>query len=211
MFNGETEKTILSESAKDAIAEIFSSCARATSIDVKEMKSSSNSVAVLSSVTQSDSKSADPAVQGNENTTEETKTPVETTAGSQDSESCGNKESEAESKQTARCSLSEALLTKDQICSLAPGNLLLSFLNAVRHAKESTTELVNQLLRNHGSPFEESDERVLGLEGFVNWLQIRGGQDVRGIWKGVISCGYDLQFSRYAITLTAMLKKAVWV
>ena len=104
--------------------------------------------------------------------------------------------SETSSKQTAAISLSETPLTKDQICSLGPGNLLMSFLNAVRHAKEATTEIVTQLLRDHGSPVEESEERVLKLEGFINWLLARGSQDVRAIWKGIIACGYDLEFNR---------------
>ena len=72
----------------------------------------------------------------------------------------------------------------------------MSFLNAVRHAKEATTEIVTQLLRDHGSPVEESEERVLKLEGFINWLLARGSQDVRAIWKGIIACGYDLEFNR---------------
>lgn len=173
MFNTESEKTTFTESAKGAVAEIFASCAR---VDVEEMK------LINSEVVQSNSKTS-AISQTNE-------------VSSVEFEIANDVGSEKSSIQTAAISLSEAPLTKDQICSLAPGNLLLSFLNAVRHAKEATTEIVTQLLRDHGSPVEESEERVLKLEGFINWLLARGSQDVRAIWKGIIACGYDLVFNR---------------
>ena len=187
MFNGESGKG-LSESARGALAEIFSSCARATNIDVVKEITSNNLEAVQSS--------ASPGVA--ETTTE----PQSHVVPSQDKKGCTNsdKDHETTSRQTAQSSSSEGILTKDQICSLAPGNLLLSFFNAVRHAKESTSELVTQLLRVHGTFVKGSDENVLRLEGFLDWALLRGYQDVRVIWKGVIACGYDLQFNRFVIS-----------
>lgn len=193
MFNTESEKTTFTESAKGAVAEIFASCAQ---VDVEESKLNN------SEADQSNS-SVNFGSDGSDKTMEQTQPRVKTSALSQTNEvssvefEMANCEgSETSSKQTAAISLSQASLTKDQICSLAPGNLLMSFLNAVRHAKEATTEIVTQLLRDHGSPVEESEERVLKLEGFINWLLARGSQDVRAIWKGIIACGYDLEFNR---------------
>lgn len=203
LFNGEAMKA-LSATAREALAEIFSSCALVANDDAsntKEVKStgveSRTEVTVLNAPL--DSHTVEPVGQSREKAAEE----IETVSGSQlqdisiqDSQPVTNNEthSETKSKQTGANSLSsEGLLTKDQICSVTPGNLLLSFFNAVRHAKESTVELVTQLLRDHGSPVEG---RVIGLNGFVNWALTRGSQDVRSIWKGLIACGYDLQFKR---------------
>lgn len=190
MFNTESEKTTFTESAKGAVAEIFASCAQ---VDVEESK-----------LNNSEADQSNSSVNfGSDKTMEQTQPRVKTSALSQTNEvssvefeMANGEGSETSSKQTAAISLSQASLTKDQICSLAPGNLLMSFLNAVRHAKEATTEIVTQLLRDHGSPVEESEERVLKLEGFINWLLARGSQDVRAIWKGIIACGYDLEFNR---------------
>lgn len=193
MFNTESEKTTFTESAKGAVEEIFASCAQ---VDFEESKLNN------SEADQSNS-SVNFGFDGSDKTIEQTQPRVKTSALSQtnevssvDFEMANGEGSETSSKQTAAISLSQASLTKDQICSLVPGNLLLSFLNAVRHAKEATTEIVTQLLRDHGSPVEESEERVLKLEGFINWLLARGSQDVRTIWKGIIACGYDLEFNR---------------
>ena len=196
MLDGESGE-MLSESAKRALAEIFSSCVRATNIDVKEIKSN-NSEAVQSNASL-DSESVGDAVQDEE--VKSIEEPQSNQVSSQVAETSTNNDSDLDttSSQTVESSLSATILTKDQICSLAPGNLLLSFFNAVRHAKESTSELVTQLLRDQGSTVEESEERVLGLKGFVNWALNRGNQDVRAIWKGIIACGYDLQFNRYVL------------
>ena len=197
MLSGESENT-LSDSAKRALAEIFSSCARAVQTDVKEIKSSSYKEVQ----SRADSESSGTAIQSKELTTVEVKSPIETVAElHSDTATYTSSDSDRNSTsgQTDDSALSEPMLTKDDICSLAAGNLLLSFLNAVRHAKESTSELVTQLLRDHGISGEKSDDRVLGLEGFLKWVLIRGCQDVRAIWKGVIACGYDLQFHRYVL------------
>lgn len=193
MFTTESEKITFTESAKGAIAEIFASCAQ---VDVEESKLN-NSEAVHSN------SAVNFGSDGSDKTMEQTQPRVQASALSQTNEvssvefeMANDEGSETSSKQTAAISLSETPLTKDQICSLGPGNLLMSFLNAVRHAKEATTEIVTQLLRDHGSPVEESEERVLKLEGFINWLLARGSQDVRAIWKGIIACGYDLEFNR---------------
>ena len=209
LFNGEDVKAV-SESAREALSEIFSSCALVSNSDasnVKEFKpvDISSGTEVTLSNAPSDSQPVDPAKQGNENAPEGTDSLAETVARSQSPDvssqdlglfSKSDVESETKSNQTCDDSLSKELLTKGQICSVTPGNLLLTFFNAVRHAKESTVELVTQLLRDHGNPVEESEERALGLNGFVNWALSRGSQDVRSIWKGLIACGYDLQFKR---------------
>lgn len=163
MFSDESEN-LLSESAKTALAEIFSSCARATRSGPKETKSDAEIVIEL-----------------------QPRESLEkcTTADADHSRSAGPQNN------------GNILLTKDQICSAAPGNLLLCFFNAVRHAKESTSELVTQLLREHGCSIEESDSKMLGVEGLLVWVLSRAGQDVRAVWKGIIACGYDLQFRRY--------------
>ena len=196
LFNDEWAKT-LSESATGAMAEIFSSCALVASDEVKSVSVDSGTETALLS-TPSDSQNVEFSGQYNDITT------GKSVAGTQHQDLCGqnsepviNKDIHSEkSNQTGNKSLSEKLLTKDQICSVTTGNLLLSFFNAVRHAKESAVELVTQLLRDHGSPIEGTEERALGFNGFVDWALARGSQDVRSIWKGLIACGYDLQFKR---------------
>lgn len=197
LFGGEWEKT-LSESATGAMAEIFSSCALVASGEAKSASVDSGTETALSS-TPSDSQNVELSGQYNDITT------GKSVAGTQHQDLCGQNSEpvinedihiEKKSDQTANKSLSEKLLTKDQICSVTPGNLLLSFFNSVRHAKESAVELVTQLLRDHGSPIEGTEERALGFNGFVDWALARGSQDVRSIWKGLIACGYDLQFKR---------------
>ena len=91
----------------------------------------------------------------------------------------------------------DQLLTNEQICTAVPGNLMLCFLSTVCHAKDSVAELVSQLLSDHGSFVEGSEEKGLGLNGFIAWVLARGLQDVRAIWKGIAACGYDLQLNRF--------------
>lgn len=209
LFNGEAAKS-LSESARVALGEIFSSCALVTKDDSSNAREA-RSVSV-DSVTDTSLSSAAvelqrsyPARQGSTNWAEETESGTQAVTGpqsqeipSQDTKSLISNDvhSETKSSQIGLNSLTEELLTNDQICSVTPGNLLLSFFNAVRHAKESTTQLVTQILRNYGSPVEGSEDRVLGLNRFLNWALSRSSQDVRSIWKGLIACGYDLQFKR---------------
>lgn len=184
----------LSESATGAMAEIFSSCALVASGEVKSVNADSENEKALSS-TLSDSQSVEPSGQDKDITTAKFVAGPQSHQSDQNSELVINKDVHSEN-QSGNKPLSEELLTKDQICSVTPGNLLLSFFNAVRHAKESAVELVTQLLRDHGSPIEGSEDRALGFNGFVNWALVRGSQDVRSIWKGLIACGYDLQFER---------------
>ena len=197
LFDG-GEATTLSKSASGAMAEIFSSCALVASGEVKSVNADSGSENALSS-TPSDSQSVEPSWQDKDITTAKSVAePQSQEFSGQNSEPVISKDvhGEKKSNQSGTKSLSEELLTKDQICSVTPGNLLLSFFNAVRHAKESAVELVTQLLRDHGTSIEGSEERGLGFDGFVNWALARGSQDVRSIWKGLIACGYDLQFKR---------------
>lgn len=160
MFSDESEN-LLCDSAKSALAEIFSSCARATRSGPKSDAEIVTELQPRESLEKC------------------------TTADAGHSRSAGPENND------------NILLTKDQICSAAPGNLLLCFFNAVRHAKESTSELITQLLREHGCSLEESDSKMLGVEGLLVWVLSRAGQDVRAVWKGIIACGYDLQFRRY--------------
>lgn len=209
LYTDATAKS-LSESAKTALAEIFSSCAlvsRDDSSNAAEARSTSVD-SVTDTALQTDAvelQKADTVSEGSTNKAEDTESQgqVETDSRSQeiprrdtDSLSSNGVQSETQSNQSNFASITKVLLTNDQICRVTPGNLLLSFFNAVRHAKESTTQLVTQILRNYGSPVEGTDERVLGLDGFHNWALSRGSQDVRSIWKGLIACGYDLQFKR---------------
>lgn len=204
LFSDENTRA-LSESARDALVEIFSSCGLVANSEVKSVNEDSATDRVDSNAP-SDANTVEPAGPGSENMSGGTESRAQTVerpqsldVSSQDTELVNKNDlhSETKSNQTCVNSLSEGLLTKDQICRVTPGNLLLSFFNAVRHAKESAVELVTQLLRDHGSPVEGSEERALGLNGFVNWAFTRGSQDVRSIWKGLIACGYDLQFKRY--------------
>ena len=188
LFDVEGEKT-LSTSATGAMAEIFSSCALVASGGTESALSNKPS----------DSQSVEPSGQDKDITVDKSDAgPQAQDVLGQNSEPVISKDahSEEKSNQSGNKSLSEELLMKDQICSVTPGNLLLSFFNAVRHAKESAVELVTQLLRDHGSPIEGSEERALGFKGFLTWALARGSQDVRSIWKGLIACGYDLQFKR---------------
>ena len=192
LFDGGGAKT-LCESATGAMDEIFSSCALVASGEVKSVNTDSGNEKA------SDSQSVEPSGQEKDITTAKSVAgPQLQEFSDQNSEPVINKDvhSEENSDQSGIKSLSKELMTKDQICNLTPGNLLLSFFNAVRHAKESAVELVTQLLRDHGIPIEGGEERALGFNGFVNWALARSSQDVRSIWKGLIACGYDLQFKR---------------
>ncbi|PFX24720.1 putative E3 ubiquitin-protein ligase HECTD4 [Stylophora pistillata] len=209
LFTDDTAK-LLSELAKTALAEIFSSCARVSNEDSSHA-TEARSISV-DSVTDTalqtaavDLRRADTASMGSTNKAEDTESQVRAEMESRSQEiprqdidlfSSNSVQGVTKSNQINLTSITEVLLANDQICRVTPGNLLLSFFNAVRHAKESTIQLVTQILRNHGNLVEGTDERVLGLDGFLNWALSRSSQGVRSIWRGLIACGYDLQFKR---------------
>lgn len=40
------------------------------------------------------------------------------------------------------------------------------------------------------------EEKYLTLEGFHKFVIDRAKQDVRSVWRAILSCGYDLHFER---------------
>ena len=42
----------------------------------------------------------------------------------------------------------------------------------------------------------KDDDKLLTLEGFMNYVTDRIRQDVRGVCQGLMACGYDLHFER---------------
>ncbi|XP_077866440.1 putative E3 ubiquitin-protein ligase HECTD4 [Saccoglossus kowalevskii] len=166
-------------------------------------------------------------------------------------------------------------LTKDQVLSQTPGNLLYHFFSNVRPPKKSVSEHINHVLRQYGIPKpskgkpqtkegkngkdgekaakaikkggkgskerlalgevtlkvktpglekkykkvekstretseklktddvkvkESSEDKVLNLEGFLQFVGDKVKQDVRAVWRAVFSCGYDLHLDRCACT-----------
>lgn len=40
------------------------------------------------------------------------------------------------------------------------------------------------------------EEKYLTLEGFHKFVVDRAKQDIRSVWRAILSCGYDLHFER---------------
>lgn len=40
------------------------------------------------------------------------------------------------------------------------------------------------------------EEKYLTLEGFHRFVIDRAKQDIRSVWRAILSCGYDLHFER---------------
>lgn len=40
------------------------------------------------------------------------------------------------------------------------------------------------------------EEKYLTLEGFHKFVIDRAKQDIRSVWRAILSCGYDLHFER---------------
>ncbi|XP_077996372.1 putative E3 ubiquitin-protein ligase HECTD4 [Glandiceps talaboti] len=165
---------------------------------------------------------------------------------------------------------SDLILSKDQMLSQTPGNLLYQFFSNARPPKKSISEHVTHVLRQYGiakptkvkvqgkngkdgekaaKPIkknskgskerlalgevtakvktssiekrvkkqeksaketsektktedskvkESSDDKVLTLEGFLQYVADKVKQDVRAVWRAIMACGYDLHFDRCA-------------
>ena len=42
------------------------------------------------------------------------------------------------------------------------------------------------------------DERLLTLDGFLQWVTDKARHDVKHVWRALQACGYDVHFDRYA-------------
>lgn len=51
------------------------------------------------------------------------------------------------------------------------------------------------------SVFSVPEEKYLTLEGFHKFTIDRAKQDIRSVWRAILTCGYDLHFERLAKTL----------
>lgn len=45
-------------------------------------------------------------------------------------------------------------------------------------------------------PSSVPEEKYLTLEGFHKFVIDRAKQDIRSVWRAILSCGYDLHFER---------------
>lgn len=88
-------------------------------------------------------------------------------------------------------------LTEENICNSSPSNLLAVFFQTFCHAKHNLQEQVKQVLRDHGVTGEASSDAHLTLKGLVEWVKSKCVDSVRGIWKAILACGYDLEFKRF--------------
>uniref|UniRef100_A0A8D2MD56 HECT domain E3 ubiquitin protein ligase 4 n=1 Tax=Zonotrichia albicollis TaxID=44394 RepID=A0A8D2MD56_ZONAL len=46
---------------------------------------------------------------------------------------------------------------------------------------------------------EVPEEKYLTLDGFQRFVVDRSKQDIRSVWRAILSCGYDLHFERYSL------------
>ena len=44
---------------------------------------------------------------------------------------------------------------------------------------------------------KQEEERLLTLDGFLSYVVDKAKQDVRAVWRGLMSCGFDLHFDRF--------------
>ena len=54
-------------------------------------------------------------------------------------------------------------------------------------------EIVVFLLQQEAA---KEDDKLLTLDGFMNYVSDKVKQDVRVVWQGLLACGYDLHFDR---------------
>lgn len=45
-------------------------------------------------------------------------------------------------------------------------------------------------------PVSVPEEKYLTLDGFHRFVIDRAKQDIRSVWRAILSCGYDLHFER---------------
>lgn len=46
------------------------------------------------------------------------------------------------------------------------------------------------------------EEKYLTLDGFQRFVVDRSKQDIRSVWRAILSCGYDLHFERYSLHIS---------
>lgn len=46
------------------------------------------------------------------------------------------------------------------------------------------------------------EEKYLTLDGFHRFVVDRSKQDIRSVWRAILSCGYDLHFERYSLQIS---------
>ena len=44
--------------------------------------------------------------------------------------------------------------------------------------------------------FEQEEDKLLTLQGFLQWVEDRARQDARVVWTALFACGIDLHFDR---------------
>ena len=213
LFLGDTEKH-LTAAAEKALVEIFMSCVLTSTHHSKSTGETSsseklqtvNETSVCSTTANGSDDKETPvhdAKEGYKRTIPETQTSVRLAAStdSANSKDTDFKLQEGVCKENPQTGPSACVVTKDQIFAISHGNNLLKFFNFVRNAKESAFELVSQLARvaadqeSAGSNPEDSEE-TFSLKAFLDWVLRRGVQDVRCVWKGLLTCGYNIRFER---------------
>lgn len=88
-------------------------------------------------------------------------------------------------------------LSEENICISSSSNLLAVFFQTFCHIKHSLQEQVRQVLRDHGVTGDESSDTYLTLDGLIDWVRSKCVDSVRGVWKAILACGYDLDFKRF--------------
>uniref|UniRef100_A0A669PAP4 HECT domain E3 ubiquitin protein ligase 4 n=1 Tax=Phasianus colchicus TaxID=9054 RepID=A0A669PAP4_PHACC len=171
--------------------------------------------------------------------------------------SCVHSEQMLSLTPTKPIKVADIYLSKEQINSQTPGNLLHVFFTNVRPPKKVLEDQLTQILRKYGVPkpkFDKSkynkagkeqhpvkvvstkrpvtkpptkeksmlnsvsrtalsekkptvkpkspekipEEKYLTLDGFHRFVVDRSKQDIRSVWRAILSCGYDLHFERCA-------------
>ena len=44
---------------------------------------------------------------------------------------------------------------------------------------------------------KQEEDRLLTLDGFLSYVVDKAKQDVRAVWRGLMSCGFDLHYDRF--------------
>uniref|UniRef100_A0A8C0HEC5 HECT domain E3 ubiquitin protein ligase 4 n=1 Tax=Chelonoidis abingdonii TaxID=106734 RepID=A0A8C0HEC5_CHEAB len=95
-----------------------------------------------------------------------------------------------------------------------------SVLNSVRTALSEKKPSVKPKSPEKGKPDEKDpeksptkkqevpEEKYLTLDGFHRFVVDRAKQDIRSVWRAILSCGYDLHFERCACIDTRHAQKA---
>lgn len=55
------------------------------------------------------------------------------------------------------------------------------------------------------------EEKYLTLDGFHRFVVDRSKQDIRSVWRAILSCGYDLHFERWVLEASSKRRWQFWM